>query len=444
LGELTRLQSIAHTGTARLSSSEFIENVQVDDGLVERLQSTLSKERERIFGGLDRRRLPAADTNVIELVGMLFEYMLKEEHLPNIVKALLSRLHTPLLKVSVMDRTFFTRTQHPARKLLNDMTAAGIHWVDEKNIERGIFPKMKEIVDRVLLEFEEDAGIFDLFVQDFAKALDELKQRARLVEQRNAEAADGQDKLQAARSRAQEEISKLAAAAAAPDAARDVMQRLWADRLTFSLLRNPEGERSADWQEEVTLARHVADSLAPPASDGVREKRRETVKELQQKLRQRAKTMQHTDKEKLLSKLFEYQEQALLAPAPQAEPEPAAPPAPVETAEQTAPDSLTPAQSAVIAKLKSIPFGTWFEFHTDENAGPQRAKLSWRSTITEKFMFVDHMGVKAAVVSMRELADCMISGKVRIIQEDKKPFVDRALQAIHRMLDHGTRQKASA
>ena len=132
----------------------------------------------------------------------MFEYMLKEENLPNVVKALLSRLHTPLLKVAVLDRNFFTQAQHPARKLLNDMAAAGRRWVEETNIERGIFPKMKEIVDRLLVEFEEDVGIFDSLLQEFSKSVTELQQRARLVEHRNAEAAEGQDKLQAARARA--------------------------------------------------------------------------------------------------------------------------------------------------------------------------------------------------------------------------------------------------
>jgi hypothetical protein len=46
------------------------------------------------------------------------------------------------------------------------------------------------------------------------------------------------------------------------------------------------------------------------------------------------------------------------------------------------------------------------------------------------------MGVKAAVVCMHELADCMLDGSVRIASTEKKPFVDRALNAIHRMLDH--------
>ncbi len=107
------------------------------------------------------------------------------------------------------------------------------------------------------------------------------------------------------------------------------------------------------------------------------------------------------------------------------------------------PEVLTPQQKAMIEELKKVPFGTWFEFRKGSGE-TQRAKLSWRSTVTEKFMFVDQMGVKAAVISMRELADCMIDGKVTIITVEKKPFVDRALNAIHRMLDRNMKETASA
>ncbi len=450
VGEISRLQSVAQSGSTRVSSSEFIENIEVDENLVERLQSTLSAEREKIFGGLDRRKLPAADTNVIELVGMLFEYMLLEENLPNVVKALLSRLHTPLLKVAVLDRHFFTQAQHPARKLLNDMAAAGRRWIDENNIERGIFPKMKEIVDRLLAEFEEDVKIFDALLEEFSKSVTELQQRARLVEHRNAEAAEGQDKLQAARARARQELTELCTGKAVAQVGRDFLQRLWADKLTFILLRNPEGDACEAWHEAVSLARRMIESLLPPASEPARQQGKQALAGLQQELREQVRGMQQSDKERLLNTLFEVQTEVLKqVVAEQASPAAAEPPADEEqataadTSEQPDAEPLTPAQQDTIAKLKGIPFGTWFEF-TEESKVPRRVKLSWRSTITEKFMFVDQMGVKAAVISMRELADCLIEGKARVIAEEKKPFVDRALHAIHRMLDHGTAQKARA
>jgi len=450
VGEISRLQSVAQSGSARMSSAEFIENIEVDENLVERLQNTLSAEREKLFGSVDRRKLPAADTNVIELVGMLFEYMLLEENLPNVVKALLSRLHTPLLKVAVLDRQFFTQAKHPARKLLNDMAAAGRRWVEENNIERGIFPKMKEVVDRLLGEFEEDITIFDSLLQEFNKSVSELQQRARLVETRNAEAAEGQDKLQAARARAQQELTRLCAGKPVEEVGRDFLQRLWADKLTFILLRNPEGDTAQAWQDAVSMAQRTMESLLPPSSEQARQERKQALAGLQQDLREQSRAMQQVDKERLFNKLFEVQAEALKQVVPeqaiQTAPEPPPGAAQAKGAgipEQPDAEPLTPAQRDAIAKLKGIAFGTWFEF-IEESRAPRRAKLSWRSTITEKFMFVDQMGVKAAVISMRELADGLINGTARIIQEEKKPFVDRALHAIHRMLDHGTAQQARA
>jgi hypothetical protein len=280
--------------------------------------------------------------------------------------------------------------------------------------------------------------------------VDELRQRAHLVEKRNAEAADGQDKPQAARARAQQELARLCAGMPVEEAASDFLQRIWADKLTFILLRNSDGDDCPDWHKAVSLAQRLIDSLLPPASEQARGKREQALAGLQKELREQTSMMQQVDKEKLLVRLFEAQAQALKQAVPADQPavvaaRPAKQPQtePVKTVQQDQQQPLTAAQKTVIAQLHNTPFGTWFEFSA-EGKSTQRLKLSWRSTITEKFMFVDHMGVKALVVSMRELADSMISGGVRIVQEEKKPFVDRALQAIHRMLDHGAKQKASA
>lgn len=447
LAQLNTLQSRIQTASAALSSSEFIENIEIDRNLIDRLQNTLSEERDKIFGDVDRRKVPVADANVIELVGMLFEYMLKEENLPNVVKALLSRLHTPLLKVAILDRQFFTRTQHPARKLLNDMTSAGIRWVDETRIDRGVFPKMKEIVDRILLDFDQDVAIFETVSEEFDEFVAQLKQRASLVEQRAAEAASGQDKLHAARERAQCEINDLCHGHPVGEATLAFLRGVWADKLTFILLRNPEGDQSQDWQASSALATRVINAGVAPANEPDRERRRSTLAALQQEIRESVKTLQQADKEKLLSTLFDDQQRVLEGEiaahaAPQAVVRQEVMPESAKSRKHEA-APLTPEQAEMIDKLKAVPFGTWFEFSRGD-AETQRAKLSWRSTITEKFMFVDQMGVKAAVISMRELADCMIGGKVRIIAVEKKPFVDRALSAIHRMLDRNVKETASA
>ena len=436
--QINKLQSQIQSAAPTLSSSEFIENIEIDENLIGQLQITLAEEREKIFGAIDRRKIPVADTNVIELVGMLFEYMLKEENLPNVVKALLSRLHTPLLKVAVIDRNFFTHAQHSARGLLNNMTSAGIRWVEDDQIERGIFPKMKEIVDSILLEFKEDVGIFDTLLKDFDKAVKDLDHRASLVETRATEAADGQEKLQAARHRAQQEVRTRCEETPVPASTQEFLQRIWADKLTFILLRSPQGDESADWQAATALADRIIESSLPPVSQEQRSERQQSLADFQKELRDATQTMQQANKESLVGTLFDAQNQALDTVIPVSE-DHAQPQQPVvadepvqkHTAQKA---SLSAEQKAMLETLKSVPFGTWFEF-SDPDAPKRQAKLSWRSTVTEKFMFVDHMGVKAAIIPMHELADSMLNKSVCIVDNEKKPFVDRALKSIHRMLD---------
>jgi len=439
VSQISSLQSQIQSGTAGLSSSEFIENIEIDQGLINRLQETLAEEREKIFGAVDRRKLPAADTNIIELVGMLFEFMLKEQDLPNVVKALLSRLHTPLLKVAVIDRNFFTHTHHSARRLLNDMTSAGIRWVEENQIDHGIFPKMKGIVDKVLLDFREDVSIFDDLLEDFANSVNDLDHRAELVEKRTTAAANGQEKLQTARDRAQREVRILCQGKPVPEPTLEFLQRIWADKLTFILLRNDQHDESADWENATALAERIIDSVLPPVSESDQSQRLATLIDLQDELLDATKTLQQTGKEKLVGVLFEMQSRVLKKiVAADEQPAPAVQPAigedPVTDETETA-TNLTPEQQTQIDELLTVPFGTWFEF--EKSGRPmKRAKLSWRSTVTGKFMFVDRLGVKASVISMQDLANSMLNGKARIARAEKKPFVDRAMSAIHRMLDH--------
>jgi hypothetical protein len=209
-----------------------------------------------------------------------------------------------------------------------------------------------------------------------------------------------------------------------------------ADKLTFILLRSAEGDNSPEWLQTIALARRVVDSvlLSDEGSQGTLTLR--DVESLQEDMRSATNTLQHADKEKILQTLFELQRSIAAGNdvTDIAEPVEVAVSEPEQPGEAGATE-LTAAQRQMLEKLKNVPFGTWFEFHKPGEPA-KRAKLSWRSTVTEKFMFVDQMGVKAAVVCMHELADCMLNGTTRILTKEKKPFVDRALSAIHRMLDH--------
>ena len=443
VGSINQMQGHVQAGQTIISNNEFIENIKVDENLVTTLQQTLFEERQKIFGAVDRRKIPTADSDVIDLVGMLFEYMLKEEQLPSVVKALISRIHTPMLKVAILDRRFFTQSKHPARRLMNDMISAGIRWVNDKNLDAGIFPRMREIVNQLLMDFEEDVNVFEHFRIAFEKISEETKKRSEVVEKRTNETANGQEKLMAARKRAHQEIRLLLGGKAMARASCNILTKLWTDKMIFILLREANGDQSESWTNASSMAKKIVASASPPDNEDARLNRVSGLDDLQQEIRAALSTTQHAEKEALLLALFEAQKEVLApnldemsaeimveTPVAEVAPEP-------EVEPEIASETLSTEQQAALEKISDLPFGTWFDFKDDSTGKPKRAKLSWRSTITKKYMFVDQMGVKSVVISMTDLACALVNGSAEIIVHDKKPFVDRALGAIHRMLDRG-------
>lgn len=441
---LGTIENIQHEHSDTESNARFhhevIENIGVDTALLEKLRTTLVEERQRLYGGIDRRKVASADADVIDLVGMLFEYMLQDEQLPNVAKALLSRLHTPFLKVAILDRQLFTEKSHPGRRLLDMMAEAGARWVTEDDLERGIFPCMRAVVERILRDFKDDLSLFDELLADFSTHLREVEQKAQVIERRSVEAADGQARLQNARARASDEIGAcLHRARLAPDA-QAFMRQVWAEKLTFILLREREAEASEAWTLAVKLAWDLAWSLGQHAEQVERDRLHDALPKLRAELRAGLETLQgygRHDNERMFAQICAWQDQALAKPesVPEAVAEtgpPAVEPAPSEAAPVSAPsaETLSDEIREMVERLGGLEFDSWFEFAGIGGMPTRRLKLAWYSKISSNYMFVDAMGVKAAEYSRINLARLLCSGQARFLQMQDKPFLDRALETI--------------
>mgnify|MGYP000179603414 CR=1 FL=1 len=64
----------------------------------------------------------------------------------------------------------------------------------------------------------------------------------------------------------------------------------------------------------------------------------------------------------------------------------------------------------------------------------KRVRLSWLSPLTATCMFVDRAGIQTAIKPLRELAQELLDGRSKILEESSDPFVERTLHAIKRML----------
>ena len=85
-------------------------------------------------------------------------------------------------------------------------------------------------------------------------------------------------------------------------------------------------------------------------------------------------------------------------------------------------------------KIKKLELGTWLEFSDKDSGALLRGKLAWVDEHTFDYMFVNQSGRRIAVKSLYDLAGGLIQGEARILPIEKMPFITRALNSIHLML----------
>ncbi len=435
-GELLSALSILQNQS--LSVQSAAESAQVALRIKEELLGQAGKLR-----GENGANVSGADEDTIDLVGMLFEYILQDRNLPAQMQAMLGRLQIPFLKVALLDKHLFARRTHPARVLLDSLAQACVGWSEESDRDQRLYGKVKEIVESLLKDFEDDLGIFDRLRVDFEAFADTNKRRADLAEQRAGEATRGREKLLDARRTAAREIMLRIESRAMPEMIRNLLSRPWANYLVLVLLR--QGDESDEWRHALRFADELVWSVQPKQNGAERERLTAVLPQLEKTLRHGLATVafDETDVRRLMQQLNVLYQSLLQPAAPTAVTE--APELeltdPLPAASQEAGDSvmsviaeeepvaapLDSVEERWIAAVRELKVGTWIEF-LDEQGAKERAKLSWISPISSKYLFVNRKGLKVADRTLVQLASDLAEGRVTVLEE--VPLFDRALDAI--------------
>jgi hypothetical protein len=139
------------------------------------------------------------DAMTLDIVAMVFDYILDDNRIPDAIKALIGRLQIPMLKVAMLDKSFFSQKNHPARRLLDALADAAIGWDADEGHEGGLYRKIDQLVEDVLERFEDR-------IEVFTESLDDLN--AFLAEERREVAQAVVPSVQAIKSREQADISR--------------------------------------------------------------------------------------------------------------------------------------------------------------------------------------------------------------------------------------------
>ena len=389
------------------------------------------------------RVVGVADEDVINLVAMLFEFILADRNLPESLKTLIGRLQIPMLKVAVLDKSFFSRSSHPARRLLNEIAAAAMGWGSCDDYQRdSLYLRIEQVVQRLLSDFVDDPAIFSELLAEFLAFTSDERRRSELLEQRTRDAEEGRAKAELARRRVEQALNDGLLGKVLPLTVVEFVQQAWSKVLLLACLKH--GEHSSEWREGLRTMEQLIWSVQRHTDPQAAMQLLALVPDLLKALRDGlngaafdpfATSEFFSQLEALHLQVFERFGQGAGQPRPGLAGEQ---PAMVAVEEQIILRSAEegPLQAAPLAlaanhpgllRVEQLRQGAWVEFLEDED-NSVRCKLAAIVQPGDKYIFVNRTGMKVLERTRVGLALEFQRGAVREL--DDTLLFDRALESV--------------
>ena len=389
------------------------------------------------------------DEDLINLVAMLFEFILEDYNLAPQIQVLISRLQIPILKVVIKDNSFFSSNRHPARQLLNSLAKAGIGWSKAKNNNHDtLYDKIHEIVHKILNEFTGDNSLFDQLNKEFKQFINKEDRRSKLVEQRTKEAEEGLIKSRQAQKSVEESLHQLIINThhPIPDLVLETLNKGWSRVMFLAFLKD---EQEHQWLNTNKVAEDLIWCLQPLKAQKDRQRWITVAPKLLKDLRSGLEDVSYKTSEldttlvtirtaltnSFKNSSFEGSDELpskvrnpinLQKKASSTE----------KSAVQKQMDSKDSQLEEYLNEVDNIEIGTWLEFKL-LNGNNYRCKLSSKLPEADCYIFVNRMGLKAIEKSKVELASDLSKKQVIILEQGL--MIDRAMNALTSSL----RQKAT-
>lgn len=394
----------------------------------------------------EQAALTVKDGDTLDLLGLLFQQIRQEQRPQTAGNDLVGRLQVPLARAALADPGFFVRDEHPARELLNTIAELGASGLQEDDLDPQLVQKLERTVDTVVAQYHDDPAVFAAANEEVQQHFRAAAHKAELAERRHVEAARGKERLEVARQQAAALIEQACAQDQPPRFVQTLLRQAWADVLTLAQLRH--GEDSALWQQRLQqTARITAVTAQPPGGEHAADDvlfgeieaavvqigcHHDEARAIARRLSTPGGEDDSTSRTELSARL-----KARTRLGEHAE---------AHDTRRLAPLARSNVEEDCYRQLRTLPFGTWFEFISNQQGDLHRQRLSWYSLVTEHALFVNPRGQKVAEYTLDTLARLMALEQARIVTEDKGRLIDRAWQATLRTLRSlaGTEQGEAA
>ena len=385
----------------------------------------------------------------MDIVTMLFDLIFDDARIPLAIKALISRLQIPVLKVAMLNPGFFAERQHPTRRFLSSISGIAIRWGNSVDESDPFYGKMAELVDRIQAEFEEDIEIFGVALEELESFVDEREAEedetalaaANIVIKHEIE-AEGWE-------RAQHAIRAFLKDTPQPAVLEDFLAEHWVAVLQKIVVG--DAETQAEWASATEVMKDLAWSIAPKKSSDDRLK---LIGLLPRLLATLNKGLDRTEiapaqRAAFFDALVKFHSAALkgemteqttpptVLPAEQFSP-PAAPAEGDLLVTRTIDNGVQveevilvgaspvwhPGDRDIFQQVNELCRGDWVEFIEDDG-NTNRERLNWISPQRGILLFSNHRSAKAISITPDALARQIRDGKATIVLEDA--IFERAL-----------------
>ncbi len=225
----------------------------------ENLRESLGSSFSQVGNNQEIGVLGQFNEDMIDIVSMLFDFILEDDNLQAEIKYIIARLQIPMLKVGLSDKTFFSNRRHPARALLNELAHAGLSWDKKDPSAQAMFDKISYVAERVIKEFDQDPDLFVDLLEEFSLFKKQNNQKAQIFERRIKEAEEGKARTETARSVVNRSLSAICKGQNIPQVVKLILKNVWSHVM---LLERLKGNDEA-WKRRVKVAQLLVWSVQP-------------------------------------------------------------------------------------------------------------------------------------------------------------------------------------
>lgn len=412
------------------------------------------------------------DTLTLDIVALLFDYVLKDASIADAIKALIGRLQIPYLKVALLDKDLFSKKSHPARRLLDAMAEAAVGLGESALAHDALYEKIAYVVGRVISDFDSNLELFSELLGEFENFIqDDLASTQRRTEL-STRSLRTREKVVLAKMAVDEAVRQRLGDAETREFVRQFVQDYWRQMLIVTHVE--AGPESDAWRAQLEVIDELVWSVQPKTTPEEKKELTNRLPKLLKALRagmhelemdpvvcSRFLTMlasvhvvsvkqveEATLAERKLQKREQAQEAALAAE--QSEEEFVkqalgrlfarksidateldidltafeAAPAPEEVAEELV--AGNPDDNVHVEQVMELDLGDWLDLTTSDGVCV-RSRFTYISPVTGRYLFTDRQGNKAFDLDFDELVAFFRRGGAVRVDARPDPLFDRAI-----------------